>query len=69
MKTSLPIVRHLLQLAAGALVARGMMDDGTATELTGALISVVSIVWMIIEKRKNQAVNQASNPPISTSNP
>lgn len=53
MKKARPILRHLLQLGAGALVARGMMDDGTATELVGALVSVISIVWMLIEKNSN----------------
>lgn len=57
--TILPIVRHLLQLLAGILIAKGLLDQGAGdelatkgTEVIGGVLSIVSIVWMVRSKKQ-----------------
>jgi hypothetical protein len=46
------IVRHILTFGGGLLVAKGTVDPQIATELTGAIISILGAVWSIRSKRK-----------------
>ena len=50
----LSVVRHILTFAGGILVSKGVIDEGTLTELVGGIITVGGIVWGILQK-KNQA--------------
>lgn len=45
----LPIVRHLLQAVAGALAARGYIDDSISEAIIGLGVSVFTLVWWGIE--------------------
>ena len=47
----LGIARHLLTAGGGYLVGRGLIDAQMATELTGALATIVGIVWSVYDKR------------------
>lgn len=49
---ALGVLRHIVQLGAGALVARGLLDDGSAELLTGAVVSLGTVGWYVIEKRR-----------------
>lgn len=58
-KHILPVTRHLLQLIGGFLIAAGLMSESESavlvdrgTELIGALLSVGTLVWMLIERRR-----------------
>lgn len=44
--TVTPYVRHALQLGAGALVARGIIDASMAELLIGSVASLFSFAWM-----------------------
>lgn len=46
------LVRHLLTAAGGYLVAKGVLDDGTLTEVIGGVVTVAGAVWSIWDKRK-----------------
>ena len=46
------LIRHLLTVVGGGLVAKGYIDADTVYELSGALVSVVGIVWSYMDKRK-----------------
>jgi hypothetical protein len=46
----LAMVRHGLTFGGGVLVAQGLVDEGMAAELTGAAMTLVGIVWSIVEK-------------------
>ncbi len=46
------VIRHALTFIGGVLVAKGIIDEGTATELTGGVISFVGLVWSFYEKVK-----------------
>jgi hypothetical protein len=43
--------RHLLTFVGGILVAKGIIDEGILAELTGALVSIVGVVWSIYSKK------------------
>lgn len=46
------VIRHVLTFVGGILVTTGYLDQGTATQLTGALMTIIGIVWSIKEKTK-----------------
>jgi hypothetical protein len=48
----LGIVRHTLTFVGGVLVAKGLIDDVTATEIIGGVITLVGTIWSVVEKAK-----------------
>ena len=50
-KQALGIFRHLLTFGGGLLAGQGVIDEGMALELSGALATVVGIIWSIIDKK------------------
>jgi hypothetical protein len=46
------LLRHLLTFIGGSLVAKGLLDATVLQEIIGALITLVSVGWMTIEKVK-----------------
>lgn len=48
----LSVVRHILTFGGGIAVGLGYIDEGTLNELVGGIISIVGIVWGIIDKVK-----------------
>lgn len=46
----LGLLRHLLTFGGGILVTKGIVDEGTATELVGGLITVIGGAWSIYDK-------------------
>lgn len=48
----LGIVRHGLTFIGGILIAKGLVDESTATEIVGGIITLVGTIWSIIEKNK-----------------
>jgi len=51
-ETVFTIVRTVLKVGGGFIVAKGLADDAAVTELTGALVSVIGVVWGVIDARK-----------------
>lgn len=49
----LGIVRHGLTFIGGILITKGFIDDATATEIIGGLITLTGTIWSVITK--NQA--------------
>jgi len=48
----LGIIRHALTFAGGIIVMKGYVQQDTATELSGAFLTLFGGVWSIIEKNK-----------------
>jgi len=48
---TLGIVRHLLTIGAGALMARGIIDAAEAEVLVGAILAVVGVGFSVAQKR------------------
>jgi hypothetical protein len=46
------VFRHLLTAAGGALVAKGVVDAGTAEAAIGALVTLIGVGWSVWEKRQ-----------------
>ena len=49
------VIRHVLQLAAGALVTKGYIDAGIAEALVGAALSVGAAVWYWWDAKRKAA--------------
>jgi hypothetical protein len=45
------IARHILTLAGGYLVAKGTIDAAAMETLVGAGVSIVGVVWSVIDKK------------------
>ena len=48
----LGILRHSLTFIGGLLVMKGLIDETTATEIVGGVITLVGTIWSIVEKTK-----------------
>lgn len=48
----LGIIRHALTFTGGILVMQGYVQEDTATELSGAFLTLFGGVWSIIEKNR-----------------
>jgi len=48
----LGIVRHGLTFIGGILITKGFIDEATATEIVGGIITLTGTIWSIIEKNK-----------------
>jgi hypothetical protein len=46
----LGIVRHGLTFIGGILITKGLIDESTATEIIGGIITLAGTIWSIIEK-------------------
>ena len=46
------LLRHLLTFIGGTLVAKGILDATALQEIIGALITLLSVGWMAVEKVK-----------------
>lgn len=48
----LGIVRHTMTFVGGILIAKGLIDEGVVTEITGAVLTLVGSIWSVVEKNK-----------------
>lgn len=48
----LGLIRHTLTFVGGLLVAKGLIDETTITEIIGGVITLTGAIWSILEKRK-----------------
>lgn len=47
----LALVRHILTFVGGAAVARGYMDDASMQQIVGAVVTLISLGWSLLDKR------------------
>lgn len=48
----LGVVRHALTFVGGIMISKGLLDESTLAELSGSIVTLIGIVWSIIEKNK-----------------
>jgi hypothetical protein len=48
----LGIIRHALTFVGGVLITRGIIDEATFTELSGAALTLVGGIWSVVAKNK-----------------
>ncbi len=48
------LLRHLLTFIGGTLVAKGIIDAATLTEIIGSVLTLLSVGWMALDKTKGE---------------
>ena len=51
---STALLRHLLTFIGGTLVAKGILDTATLTEIIGSVLTLLSVGWMALDKSKGE---------------
>ena len=46
----LGIVRHTLTYVGGIVVAKGLVDESTVTEIIGGVLTLTGAIWSIVAK-------------------
>jgi hypothetical protein len=49
-KVILSVIRHILTFVGGMLIAKGVVSESLASEITGFIVTAVGSVWSIVEK-------------------
>jgi hypothetical protein len=44
------IIRHTLTFVGGIVVAKGLVDEATATEIIGGVLTLTGAIWSIVAK-------------------
>jgi hypothetical protein len=47
---TLGVIRHILTFAGGVLMAQGVVSEGMASDLVGALMTLIGTIWSIQSK-------------------
>jgi hypothetical protein len=47
----LGLIRHSLTFIGGILIMKGVVDETSFTEISGALISLIGGIWSVIDKK------------------
>lgn len=45
------VIRHTLTFVGGLLITKGYIDEQQLAELSGAIISIVAVIWSIKDKK------------------
>lgn len=48
----LGIVRHVLTFVGGILIMKGIVDESTANEIIGGVITLAGTIWSVVDKNK-----------------
>lgn len=48
----LPVVRQIVQNAAGIMLGAGVVSESLATAIAGLILSAVTVVWMLGARAK-----------------
>lgn len=63
------LVRALLKFGGGILISKGVLDDATFAEVSGALMTLFGVVWGIVAARQASAAKSATAPAPRSSIP
>jgi hypothetical protein len=50
----LPVVRQIVQNAAGIMLGAGVVNESMASAIAGLILSAVTVVWMLAARAKAQ---------------
>ena len=51
----LGLIRHVLTFGGGIVVSQGYLDEATATQVIGALVTIAGAVWSFVAPEKQTA--------------
>lgn len=54
-ETTSTIIRSILKVGGGFLVAKGLASESVAADLIGAIITIIGFVWGIVASKKAAA--------------
>jgi hypothetical protein len=46
----LGIIRHALTFVGGVLITKGVIDEASFVEISGALLTLIETVWSVVNK-------------------
>ncbi|MBB5703621.1 hypothetical protein FHS76_003528 [Ochrobactrum daejeonense] len=46
----IPIIRQILQVIGGILIARGWLDDGAVDALIGIIVNGIVFIWWMFDR-------------------
>lgn len=49
---SMGMIRHVLTLAGGWWIAKGVVDENTMTQVVGAIMTLLGFAWSLSDKKK-----------------
>jgi hypothetical protein len=47
-------VCHVLSFFGGFLLTKGIVDDATLSQVIGSLVSLLGVVWSVVDKKPSQ---------------
>lgn len=47
----LGLARHILTFMGGILITKGLIDETMASELVGAIVTLIGGVWSVLDKK------------------
>lgn len=56
------MIRAVLKIGGGALVAKGIADEGQVEAVIGAIVTIVGVIWGIVEAKKSATARQDAQP-------
>lgn len=59
----LGVVRHLLSTGGGAALLSGAVSDDDLQKIIGAVLSIGSVIWSVMQKRAAAAASNSGTPP------
>lgn len=54
MSIAAALIRHLLTLVGGGLIASGSLTQDDLTALIGAITTIVGVIWSVVQKLPRQ---------------
>jgi len=45
------VIRHVFTAVGGIVIAQGYISDSAYTELSGAVLTLIGVVWSIVAKK------------------
>jgi len=50
-KQLLGIIRHILTFGGGVLMAKGVVSEGMASDVVGAIMTLIGAIWSVASKK------------------
>jgi hypothetical protein len=54
----IPVLRQLVQILGGMLIARGVFDDGSAEAFVGLVVNLAVMIWWAVDRYRINEANK-----------